>query len=97
MRLSARCNGINNERLTAPIDSDVVPSPNLNEAAKDGGVVIVTVTNDALRGAGSWCLQIPGNVTSVCWNGWAACERWYISLHHDYCDRLCLWLSCASG
>ena len=102
MGLSARGNGINNERLTglclrkvetAPIDIDVAPAP--NEAAKDGGVVIVTVTNDVLRGAGRCILQIPVNVTSVCCNRWAVCERRWISLH--YGDRLCLWLSCGSG
>ena len=76
MGLRARCNGINNERLTAPIDIDIVLTPNLNEAAKDGAAVIVTVTNDVLRGARRCILQIPVNVTSVSWNGWTACERW---------------------
>ena len=77
----------------APIDIEDVPSP--NEVAKNGGVVIVTVSNEVLRGAGRCILQIPVNVTSVSWNDWAACEQWYISVH--YGDRLCLWLSCASG
>jgi hypothetical protein len=77
MGLSAHCNGINNDRLTAPIDIDAVPSP--NEAAEDGATIIVTVrilTNDVLRGAGGCILQIPVNVTGVSWNSRAACERW---------------------
>ena len=64
--------------------SDVVLPP--NEVAKDGAVVIVTMTDDVLRRAKRRSLRICVSVTSV------SCDGWWCSLH--YGDGLRFRLSC---